>query len=100
MYGRAAGLKGEYTLAKPVCRKILVDLIRHYAAGYSCRVAALSGMGSHYHLVMQFDAYRGLSPEELRERALLLYPSSEADPSGKEQSQALFSQRSLILCSI
>ena len=36
-------------------------------------------MGRHYHLVMQFDAYCGLSPEELRERALLLYPSSKAD---------------------
>ena len=79
LYGRIAGLKGEYTLANPLCRKTLIELVKQYATGYCCRVAALSVMGSHYHLVMQFDAYRGLSSEELRERALLLYPNSKAD---------------------
>ena len=79
LYGRISGVKGEYTLTKPLCRKTLIELIKHYATGYCCRVAALSVMGTHYHLVMQFDAYRRLSPEELRARALLLYPNSAAD---------------------
>ncbi len=27
LYGRIAGVKGEYTLTKPLCRKTLIDLI-------------------------------------------------------------------------
>ncbi len=79
LYGRIAGMKGEYTLTKPLCRKTLIDLIRHYAQAYCCEVAAYSVMGTHYHLVVQFEAYKTLSPDELRERALLLYPNSAVD---------------------
>ncbi|MFC1765936.1 transposase [Planctomycetota bacterium] len=63
-------------MAKPLCRKMLIDLVRHYSTSYCCQVAALNVMGTHYHAVIQFEAYRTLSPEELRERALLLYPNS------------------------
>ena len=87
LYGRVAGMKGEYTLTKPLCRKTLIDLIKHYCQAYCCEVAAYSVMGTHYHLVVQFEAYRTLSPDELRERALLLYPNSAKDldewPQGK-----------------
>lgn len=77
VYGRVCGSKGDYPLSKPLCRKTLMDMLRHYSTGYCCQVAALQIMGSHYHAVIQFEAYRVLSPEELRERALLLYPHSE-----------------------
>ncbi len=79
LYGRMAGVKGEYPLTKPLCRKTLIDLIKHYSRGYCCEVAAYSVMGTHYHLVVQFEGYRTLSPDELRERALLLYPNSAKD---------------------
>ena len=75
--GRVCGGKGDFPLSKPLCRKTLIDMLRHYSTGYCCQVAALQIMGSHYHAVIQFEAYRTLSPEELRERALLLYPNSE-----------------------
>ena len=77
VYGRVCGGKGDFPLSKPLCRKTLIDMLRHYSTGYCCQVAALQIMGSHYHAVIQFEAYRTLSPEELRERALLLYPNSE-----------------------
>jgi len=87
LYGRVAGAKGEYTLAKPLCRKVLLDLVKHYSEAYYCRVAAFSVMGTHYHLVLQFEAYRVLSGEALREHALCLYPNSSCEldewPQGK-----------------
>lgn len=42
-------------------------------------MAAYSVMGTHYHPVVQFEAYRTLSPEQLRECVLLLYPYPDAD---------------------
>jgi hypothetical protein len=78
VYGRVCGFQGEFPLVKPLCRKTLIALMRHYAGGYCCRVAAFNVMGTHYHAVIQFEAYRNLSPEELRQRALRLYPNSEA----------------------
>jgi putative transposase len=76
VYGRIASFKGDYALSKPLCRKTLIDTFKHYAGGYFCQVAALNVMGSHYHAVIKFEAYRTLTPEELLERALLLYPNS------------------------
>ena len=77
LYGRVCGCPGEYPLSKPLCRKTLMDMIKHYSSAYGCQVAALNVMGTHYHMVVQFEAYRVLSPEELRARALLLYPNSQ-----------------------
>ena len=79
LYGRIAGVEGDYSLAKPLCRKTLMGLIKHYSSAYCCRVAAVNIMGTHYHLVIQFDAPHTLSPEELHRRALILYPHSQAD---------------------
>jgi len=76
VYGRIASFKGDYALSKPLCRKTLIDTFKHYASGYCCQVAALNIMGSHYHAVIRFEAYRKLTPEELHERALMLYPNS------------------------
>ena len=35
-------------------------------------------MGSHWHIILKFDAFRKLTSEELRERALMLCPNSGA----------------------
>lgn len=79
LYGRIAGVEGEYSLTKPLCRKTLIELVKHYAAAYYVQVAAFSVMGSHYHLVVEFESRRELSHEELRQRASILYPNSQAD---------------------
>ena len=47
LYGRSAGMKGEYTPTKPLYRKTLIDLIKHYARAYCCEVAAYCVMGTH-----------------------------------------------------
>lgn len=79
VYGRVCGSPAEYPLAKPLCRKTLIETLKHYSKGYCCQVAALQIMGTHYHAVIQFEAYRTLNPDELRERALRLYPGSEIE---------------------
>ncbi len=76
VYGRVSGEKGFYPLCKSLCRKTLIDMMKRYAKAYCCEIAAYSVLGTHYHLVLQFESYRKLSPEELRERALSLYPNS------------------------
>ena len=76
VYGRMAGVKGDYSLSKPLCRKTLLGTIEHFAQAYCCQVAAVSVMGTHWHAIVKFDAYRQLSSDELRQRALLLYPNS------------------------
>ena len=30
VYGRIASFKGDYSLSKPLCRKTLIDTIKHY----------------------------------------------------------------------
>ena len=54
----------------------MVSLIRHFSKAYVCQVAAFCIMGNHYHLVINFDHQRSLSPEDLMNRALTLYPNS------------------------
>lgn len=78
LYGRVAGERGWYPLCKPLCRKTLIDLMKRYSKAYCCSITAYSIMGSHYHAVAQFEAFRTLSRAELRERALSLYPNSES----------------------
>ena len=79
VYGRIASFKGDYALAKPLCRKTLIDTLKHYASGYCCEVAAFNIVGSHYHAILKFEAYRKLTQEELRKRASLLYPNSSCE---------------------
>ncbi len=87
VYGRIAGVKGDYALSKPLCRKTLIDTFKHYASGYCCQVAALNVMGTHYHAVLTFESYRELSAETLRARALLLYPNSACQLDDWTQGQ-------------
>lgn len=79
LYGRMAGVKGDYSLSKPLCRKTLIDLFKRYSAAYCCEIAAINVMGTHYHAIVRFEAYRVLSRAELRARALLLYPNSSVE---------------------
>ena len=79
LYGRIAGVEGDYSLAKPLCRKKLIELIKHYSEAYCSQVAALCVMGSHYHMVVQFETPRVLNRQELWRRALVLYPNSKEE---------------------
>ena len=73
---RAAARHAEFPLADPLVRFKLFELIKHYAAIYFCNFASVNIMGNHWHGVCHFDKPRALSPEELMERALALYPNS------------------------
>ncbi len=77
MHARTAGGKGEFPLERGICRVQLVELLKHFCGAYCCEVAAFSVMGNHYHAVVRFEGYREMDREELRERALVLYPNSE-----------------------
>ncbi|MCF7957955.1 MAG: hypothetical protein K9M57_05845 [Phycisphaerae bacterium] len=76
VYCKAAGGKGEFPLAKSLCQRKLVGLLRFYARVYCCEISAFSIMGNHYHLVIKFEAPRKLSRGELLRRARVLYPNS------------------------
>ena len=52
LYGRMAGVKGEYPLTKPLCRKTLIDLIKHYSRGYCCEVAVLHHLLAKLHYLL------------------------------------------------
>ncbi len=72
--GQAAGRKGHYPLARKENARKLVEIIGHFTALYFCAVAGLEVMGSHYHLVCRFLAFRALSQEELLKLAQAFYP--------------------------
>ena len=76
VYSRAACEKGVYPLEKDICKRKFISLIKYYSRAYCCEIAAFCIMGNHYHLVVKFDTVRELTPEELWERALRLYPNS------------------------
>jgi putative transposase len=77
VYSRTACEKGVYPLEKELCRKKFISLMRYYSRAYFCDITAFCVMGNHYHMVLRFDTPRKLSKEELRERALRLYPNSK-----------------------
>jgi putative transposase len=76
LYCRTAGLKGEFPLDSPLCRRKMLDLIEHLSRVYCCSVLGFCLMGNHYHLVLWFDKRRKMSREALFERARLLYPKT------------------------
>ncbi len=77
VYCKVAGSKGEYPLAKSLCQRKLIGLMRFYAQAYCCEISAFNVMGNHYHMVIKFEARRELSQAELLRRAKALYPKYE-----------------------
>jgi len=74
--GQAAGPKGHYPLQDKANAEKLLEIIRHFTALYFCAVAGLELMGSHYHLVCRFQAFRVLSQEDLLKLAEAFYPGA------------------------
>ncbi len=72
--GQVAGPKGYYPLQTKENAEELTSIIQHFTALYFCVVAGLELLGSHYHLVCLFQAFRKLSREELLEAAERFYP--------------------------
>ena len=72
--GQAASRKDRYPLAKKRNAEKLLEIIGRFTAVYFCAVAGLELMGTHYHLVCVFEAFRKLSEEELRKLAEAMYP--------------------------
>lgn len=77
---QVAGPRGYYPLQQAENAGALLALLRHYTALYCCQVLGYCIMGSHYHLVCRFAAYRRLSREELERRAAEFYPDSRYRP--------------------
>jgi len=71
---RVACRNGEYPLEDPGCKRKLLGLVKHYARGYACRIAAFCIMGNHSHLVSRFEQPEKLSAAELWRRARFFYP--------------------------
>jgi REP element-mobilizing transposase RayT len=78
LHNRIAGHQGEFPLSDPAPTRRLIETIRHFSRIYFCEVAGFTVMGNHYHLIVKFDGPREVDPEELRERARIMYPSRSA----------------------
>jgi len=75
-----AGFVGDFPLQEPENARKLTDLIRRYTRLYFCSVPAFTVLGSHYHLVLRFEAYRKLSRKRLLKIARWLYPDPRYQP--------------------
>ena len=79
LYSRMAGKKGEYPLAEKHHRRRFIELLRFYSRVYFTKIAGFTVMGNHYHLVAWFEQPFQVPREELKRRALLLYPDDEEE---------------------
>ncbi len=92
LYARTVAYQGEYPLERSGVREAVLSLFRRYALAYMCEVASFCILGNHYHFVVRFEAFRELSREELRRRALLLYEEKELE-SWDEKRWKRFNRR-------
>lgn len=74
---RVAGWLDWFPFEDPLARQQLLRTLRKYLSAYFCDCAGFSLMGNHYHLILRFEAFRPLSPEQLYQRARLLYPNPD-----------------------
>jgi len=73
---QVAGFPGDYPLLDKEDATELVRLMLHYARLYYCDVDAFNLMGTHFHEVCRFEAFRVLPRETLAELAERFYPGS------------------------
>jgi len=70
---RLAGAPDGYPLQQPGAREKFLQILLSYAEVYFCLIAAFAIMGNHYHVLVQFEAFRILTRVELRRIAETLY---------------------------
>ncbi len=75
-----AGFIGDFPLQKPENARQLAALIHRFTSLYSCSVGSFNILGSHYHLVLRFQAYRKLSRDRLWKTAQRFYPDPRYQP--------------------
>jgi len=75
IHNRIAGCRGEYPLSEAAPTRKLLGIIEHFSRIYFCQVAAFSVMGSHFHLIANFETPRTVDHQELRSRSRIMYPS-------------------------
>jgi putative transposase len=78
--GQAAGRKHSYPFQNRQNAAQLNALIRHFTGLFFCRVASVSILGNHYHLVCVFEAFRKLSRQQLWRIAERFYPDPKYQP--------------------
>jgi len=74
--GQVAGPKGYYPLQQKENAEQLISIIQRFTGLYFCDVVSLVILGTHYHLICLFQAFRELSRETLLELAQAFYPGS------------------------
>ncbi len=94
LYCKAACYMDEMPFEKRGAKEKFIEVVRHFAEVYCCRVYAFCVMGNHYHLVMGFDEKRELARKDLERRAKAFYPSERsaewiADGWGADQWERL-----------
>ncbi len=92
-YARVNGSLSAFPLDHPAAHRKLLEIIHHYVLGYRCQLAGFSIMGNHYHLVIHFEAFRQLSPEELEKRARHFYPKPEQTAHWRKHRWERFNRR-------
>jgi putative transposase len=70
----AGPLEGFYPLHNPEEAAELERIIKHYTKLYYCTPTAFGLTGNHYHLPVEFEAYRKMPQEELQALAECFYP--------------------------
>jgi len=85
--GQVAGHKTDRLLQGDGCQQKLIDLIKHYQEVYFCDASALSVMGTHYHLTINFAPFKEVSIATLKKRALILGTSTERQIDNWSEAQ-------------
>lgn len=82
---RVAGSLHWYPLQEPAVQEFFLRLLRRLVSLYFCELASFALLGSHYHLVLRFAAYRKLSRRRLRLLAKRFYPDPARRPCTHNQ---------------
>jgi hypothetical protein len=79
LHSRVAGVRGDYPLAEPACRRKLIELLRHFTSLYCCAMAAFCVMGNHWHAVIHFQAPFPMNNDDLLRIARKFYPGKSGE---------------------
>jgi REP element-mobilizing transposase RayT len=73
LFNRVAGDPTDYPFRRRRNARRFFSFFEFYLRLYFCRMASFELMGNHYHCVIQFEAVRKLSREELQQRARMRF---------------------------
>lgn len=77
---RVTGDQHWYPFQEPAVQHFFLNLLRSLVSHYFCELASFNLLGTHYHLVIFFKAYRKLSRRKLQKLAVQFFPKAENRP--------------------